>query len=65
MSVFDIFVSSMGNFNITASDHMKNLKNIAFVGNTEHFQDSAVNSILVYAPGDFKRCASYGFAFRQ
>ena len=50
MSEFDIFVSLTGNFNITASDHMKNLKNIAFVGNTEHIQDSPVNSILFYAP---------------
>ena len=65
MPVLGIFVSLTGNFNITASDHMKNLKNIAFVGNTEHIQDSAVNSILVYEPGDFKHCASYGCAFRQ
>ena len=31
------FVYSTGNFSIIALDHMKKLKNIAFVGNTGHF----------------------------
>ena len=34
MPEIDIFVSSKGNFNISTLDHMKKLKNNAFVGNT-------------------------------
>ena len=42
MSEIGIFVSSTGNFNIIALDHMNKLKNIAFVGNSEHF-DNEIN----------------------
>ena len=34
MSELDIFVSSMGNLNVTTSDHVKKLVNNAFIGNT-------------------------------
>ena len=37
MSEFDIFVSSTGIFNISTLDHMRMIKNSAFVGNTGHF----------------------------
>ena len=37
MSEIDIFVSSTGDLNIITLDHMK--VNIAFVGNTEHFDN--------------------------
>ena len=39
MSVIDLFVSLTGNSNIITLDHMKNLKNNAFVGNTGHFDN--------------------------
>ena len=42
MSEIVIFVSSTGNFNIITLDHMNKLKNIAFVGNTGHF-DNEIN----------------------
>ena len=37
MSEIDLFVSSTGKFNISTLDHMKKLKNNAFVGSTRHF----------------------------
>ena len=42
----DIFVSSTGNFNIITLDHMKKLKNNAFVGNvqTRQFGDEIGSS---------------------
>ena len=46
VSEIDIFAFLTVHCNITALDHMKKLKNMAFVGNTEHFQDSVVKSIL-------------------
>ena len=45
--MFDIFVSSTSPFNIIALDRLKNLMNIAFVGNTEHFQVPAISSYLL------------------
>ena len=39
MSEIDIFVSSTGNFNISALGHLRKSKNNAFVGNTGHFDD--------------------------
>ena len=36
MSEIDTFVSSTGDFNIITLDHMKKLKNNAFVGDTGH-----------------------------
>ena len=42
MSKIGMCASSTGNFNIVALDHMKKLKNIAFVGNTGHF-DNEIN----------------------
>ena len=39
MSEIDVFVSSTGNFNISALNHFKKLKNNEFVGNTGHFDD--------------------------
>ena len=39
VSETDVFVSSAGNFNISALDHMKNLRNISLVGNTGHFDE--------------------------
>ena len=41
-----VFVSSTGNFSITALVHMHYLKNFPFVANIEHFQLPAVNSFL-------------------
>ena len=41
------FVSSTSPFNIIALDRLKNLMNIAFVGNTEHFQVPAITSYLL------------------
>ena len=46
-SVFDIFVSSTSPFNIIALDRLKNLMNVAFIGNTEHFQVPAISSYLL------------------
>ena len=37
VSETDVFVSSTGNFNISASDLMKNLRNVSLVGNSGHF----------------------------
>ena len=39
MSEIDIVVSSTGNCNISTLDHLKKLKNNAFVGNTGHFDN--------------------------
>ena len=39
MSETDVLVSSTGHFNISALDHMKNLRNISLVGNTGHFDE--------------------------
>ena len=39
MSEIDILVSSAGNFNISALNHLKKLKNNAFVGNTGNLHD--------------------------
>ena len=43
-SVIDIFVSSTSPI---ALDRLKNLRNIAIIGNTEHFQDPAISSYLL------------------
>ena len=42
-----MFVSSTSPFNIIALDRLKNLMNIAFVGNTEQFQVPAITSYLL------------------
>ena len=39
LSEIDILVSSMAHFNITASDHMKKLKNVPSIGNASRFEN--------------------------
>ena len=39
VSEIDILVSSMAHFNISASDHMKKLKNVPSIGNASRFEN--------------------------
>merc|ERR1712100_992605 len=47
----DIFVTTTGNFKITALDHMKNMKNNAIVGNIGHFDNEIDMAGLEGFPG--------------